>query len=100
MGASAATRAFTNRTDGPPHRRTAGGSVLSLARVSSGFGFHFWEHPTSKIEHPMASALGIHWMLDVRCWLLDVFHKQQRPLEFSSGLCDLAIFKCAAWRSR
>jgi hypothetical protein len=30
------------------------------------------QQPTANIEHPMAFALDVHWMLDVGCWMLDV----------------------------
>jgi len=30
------------------------------------------EHPTSNAEHPMFRVAQLHWMLVVRCWMLDV----------------------------
>ena len=33
------------------------------------------QQPTSNIEHPMkSSAEPLHWVLGVRCWMLNVFH--------------------------
>src|SRR3569833_167980 len=31
------------------------------------------QQPTSNNQHPMVSRIGAHWMLDVGCWMLDVF---------------------------
>jgi hypothetical protein len=30
------------------------------------------QQPTFNTEHPAGSNSGIHWLLGVRCWLLDV----------------------------
>jgi len=30
------------------------------------------QHPTTNIEHPMPVRSQAHWMLVVRCWMLDV----------------------------
>src|SRR5437867_338947 len=34
-----------------------------------------WEHRTSNSQHPMMTANSMHWMFDVGCWTLDVFHR-------------------------
>jgi hypothetical protein len=31
------------------------------------------QHPTSNIQHPTRRASSLHWMLDIGCWVLDVF---------------------------
>src|SRR4026209_1357095 len=32
------------------------------------------QHPTSNTQHPLNCQSSIHWMFDVGCWMLDVFH--------------------------
>ena len=40
------------------------------------------QHRTSNAQPPMSRFRRIHWMFDVRCWMLDVFQLIFSPCEF------------------